>query len=108
MASTPMQDIQDVILSTAEKGQQLTLEAIRTWVDTVQAFTPELPSVPVPFAEYLPKPEDVVASYYDFAAQVLGNQRKFAEDLLKTAGPLVPGYGQPAPKAPAAHKASVA
>ena len=39
----------------------------------------------------LPKPEDVVASAYDFAEQLLASQRKFAEDVLKATSALLPG-----------------
>ena len=98
MASTPMQDVQDVVLSTTEKGQQLALEAIRTWVDTVQAFTPKVPSVQIPFADRLPKADDVVANTYDFIEQILASQRKFAEEVVKTTSPLLPSEK----KAPAA------
>ncbi len=44
-----------------------------------------------PFADKLPKPEDVVANAYDFAEQLLASQRKFAEDVLKATAPLTPG-----------------
>ena len=44
----------------------------------------------MPFADRLPKPEDVVASGYDFAEQLLAIQRKFAEDLLQATEPLIP------------------
>ena len=96
MASTPTQEIEHIILSSTSKGQEIVLEAIKTWVDTVQAFTPKLPAPQVPFAEWLPKPADVVAGAYDFAAQVLGTQRKFAEEVVKTTAPLLPGYAKAA------------
>jgi hypothetical protein len=35
-----------------------------------------------------------VASAYDFAEQLLATQRKFAEDLLKAAAPLMPGRAE--------------
>jgi hypothetical protein len=37
----------------------------------------------VPLADRLPKPEEVVASAYDFAEKLLAGQRKFAEDMVK-------------------------
>lgn len=98
MASTPTQEIERIILSTTSKGQEIVLEAIKTWADSVQAFAPEMPAVQVPFAEWLPKPADVVASAYDFAAQVLSTQRKFAEEVVKVTAPLLPGYAVAAPK----------
>jgi hypothetical protein len=90
MASNPAQKMQDEFLSATLKSQQVVLEAIKTWVDSAQALTPKVPSVPLPFADQLPKPEDVVSGTYDFAEQVLANQRRFAEEILKTTAPLRP------------------
>src|SRR5580700_9628316 len=88
MASTPTQDLQDEFLSTIRKSQETVIDAIKTWVETVQSITPKIPSVQVPGADKLPKPQDVVASAYDFAEQLLAGQRKFAEEVLKaTASP---------------------
>jgi hypothetical protein len=39
-----------------------------------------LPDVNVPLAGKMPKPQDLVASAYDFAEQLLASQRKFVED----------------------------
>jgi len=93
MASTPTQDVQNEILSTVRKSQESVIDAIKTWVETVQSITPKLPSVDVPFAGKLPKPEEVVASAYDFAEQLLASQRRFAEEVLKATGSLMPGTG---------------
>lgn len=62
-------------------------------VDTVQTITPKIPTVDVPFADRLPKPQDVVASGYDFAQKLLTSQRKFADEVVKAAAPLLPGNG---------------
>ena len=88
MASTPTKELEEGFLSTTRKSQEIVLEALKTWVDAVQAYIPQVPSVQIPFADRLPKPEDVVANYYDFAAQVLASQRKFAEEFVKTTAPL--------------------
>jgi hypothetical protein len=45
----------------------------------------------VPFAEKLPKPQELIAGAYDFAEQLLASQRKFAEDVLKTTAPMLTG-----------------
>jgi hypothetical protein len=90
MASNPAQQMQDEFLSATRKSQEIVLQAIRTWVESAQAMTPEVPSVKLPYADQLPKPEDVVSGTYDFAEQVLANQRKFAEDILKVTAPLLP------------------
>lgn len=90
MASNPAQKMQDEFLSATRKSQEILLQAIKTWVESAQALTPKVPSVQMPFADQLPKPEDVVSGTYDFAEQVLANQRKFAEEILKATAPLLP------------------
>ena len=82
MVSTT-QEVQDEFLNTIRKSQETVIEAIKSWVDAVQSVTPKLPSVSVPLADKLPKPEEVVANAYDFAEKLLAGQRKFAEDMLK-------------------------
>jgi hypothetical protein len=77
------------------------IDAIRTWVETVQSAVPQVPSVQLPLADKLPDPEEVVATAYDFAEQLLASQRRFAEEILKTTSPLLPGADS-ARKAPAA------
>jgi hypothetical protein len=91
MASIPTQDLQDEILNTVRKSQETVIDAIKSWVETVQSITPKIPSVQLPGADQLPKPEDVVASAYDFAEQLLASQRKFAEEVLKATTSLMPG-----------------
>jgi len=103
MATTPTQEIQEEFLSSVRKSQEIVLDAIHTWVETVQSVTPKLPTAQLPFADYLPKPEEAVASAYDFAEALLAGQRKFAEDVIKATSPLLPGdpKSRPAPKAAA-------
>ena len=82
MVSTPQQ-VQDEFLNTIRKSQETVIEAIKSWVEAVQSITPKLPSMNVPLAGKLPKPEEVVANAYDFAEKLLASQRKFAEDVVK-------------------------
>ena len=91
MASNPTQQVQDEVLSTISKSQQTVIDAIKTWVQTVQSVTPKVPSMPVPGADKLPKPEELVSSAYDFAEQLLAGQRRFAEEVLKATSSLMPG-----------------
>ena len=91
MASNPTQAVQNEVLSTVRKSQEAVIDAIKTWVETVQSITPKIPAVDVPFADKLPKPEEIVASAYDFAEQLLASQRKFAEEVLKATSALTPG-----------------
>ena len=91
MASTPTQDLQNEVLNTVRKSQETVIDALKTWVETVQSITPKVPAVDMPFADKLPKPEEVVASAYDFAEQLLASQRRFAEEVLKATSSLTPG-----------------
>jgi hypothetical protein len=91
MANTPTQDLQNEVLNTVRKSQESVIDAIKTWVETVQSITPKIPAVDMPFADKLPKPEEVVASAYDFAEQLLASQRRFAEEVLKATSALTPG-----------------
>jgi hypothetical protein len=93
MANNPAQDLQEEFLKTIRKSQETVIDAIKTWVETIQSITPKLPNVQVPLADKLPKPEDVVASAYDFAEKLLASQRKFAEEVMKATAAL-PGVGK--------------
>jgi hypothetical protein len=92
-STSTQQDLQDQFLSIVTKSQEMALDAIKSMVDTVQTITPKIPTVDVPFADRLPKPQDVVASGYDFAEKLLSSQRKFADEVVKAAAPLLPGNG---------------
>ena len=102
MASYPTKEVQDEFLNTIRKSQETVVEAVRTWADTVRSVTPKVPSVQVPLADRLPKPEEVVASAYDFAEKLLASQREFAEELLRATMPLMPSTGDSTPKKKAA------
>ena len=91
MPSNPTQAVQNEVLNTVRKSQEAVIDAIKTWVETVQSITPKVPAVEIPYADKLPKPEEVVASAYDFAEQLLAGQRKFAEEILKATSALTPG-----------------
>jgi hypothetical protein len=93
MPSYSTQDLQNEFLNAIRTGQETVVEAVRTWVDTVKTVTPKVPLPRLPLAEQLPKPEDVVASAYDFAEKLLSSQRQFTEELLKATAPLMPGNG---------------
>jgi hypothetical protein len=83
--------VQEEILKTVRTSQSAVVAAIQAWARTVQSITPALPAANVPFAEKLPKPQELIASAYDFAEQLLASQRKFAEDVLKTTAPMLTG-----------------
>jgi hypothetical protein len=93
MPSHTPQEVQDELLNVIRTSQETVVEAVKTWVDTVKAVTPKVPSVPL--TDKLPKPQDLVASAYDFAEKLLSSQRQFAEDLVKATAPLTAGHGTP-------------
>ena len=111
MASIPTQE---EILAATRKSQEAMIAALKSWLETVRTATPKLtamyapltdklpklPPVSLPFADKLPTPEEAVASAYHTAEQVLANQRKFTEDLLKAMTPLIPSRGESSAEAP--------
>ena len=108
---------QEEFLAITRKSQEAVIAAIKTWVETVKTATPRLspltdklpkmPSFSMPLADRLPGREESVANAYRLAEQVLANQRKFAEDLLKLMTPLIPGQGDSTPVSPAPESAPV-
>ena len=104
---TATKELQNEVLNVVSKSQTAVIDAIQTWASAVQAITPELPGFSVPFAEKLPRPEEFIASGYDFAEQLLASQRKFAEDVLQaTAWALPTAEDAPAKPAAPAQKAT--
>ena len=82
-ARTATQELQTQTIDWIRKSQEVVIDALRTWAGAVQSVTPSLPVPAVPFADQLPKPGEVVADAFDFAAQLLAAQRKFAEDVIQ-------------------------
>jgi hypothetical protein len=112
IGAMPRTPKQEDFLATARKSQEIMVDAIRTWVETVRTATPRLSAFYAPFAGRLPKvpsaymprvgqlptPKDAVASAYDLAERLLASQRKFAEDVVKATAPLMPGFGVSKPQ----------
>jgi hypothetical protein len=92
------QQVQAEIVKTVRRGQEVVAGAIKQWTDTVAAITPPRPEVRLPFANRLPNPEELVGNAYDLAERLLASQRKFAENVLHAAAPLLPGSEHTAPK----------
>ena len=86
---TATQELQSQILDSIRKSQDAVVDALRTWADAVHSVTPSLPVPAVPFTDKLPKPKDLVEDAFDFAAQLLDAQRKFAENVLQVTAPVV-------------------
>ena len=97
---TTTQEVQAEILDTVRKSQDAVVDAIKRWADTVQSITPSIPVPNLPYVNKLPRPEDLVATAYDFAEQLLSSQRSFAVSSLQAAKPLTSGQnGTTRPKA---------
>jgi len=101
---TATQDLQAQILDSIRKSQDAVVDALKTWADAVHSVTPTLPVSAVPFADKLPKPKDLVEDAFDFAAQLLAAQRKFAEDVLQVTTSVVDEAPAEPAKKPAAAK----
>jgi hypothetical protein len=83
------QEVQAEVLKAARKGQEAVVGAIKTWTGTVRSMTPPLKDVNLPFANRLPKAEELAGNAYEFAQRLLAGQRKFAEGVLHAAAPLL-------------------
>jgi len=101
---TATQELQAQFLDSIRKSQDAVVDALRTWADAVHSVTPSLPVSAVPFADKLPKPKDLVEDAFDFAAQLLAAQRKFAEDVLQITTSVVDEAPAEPVKKPAAAK----
>jgi hypothetical protein len=117
MTATVTGDVQEQVLGVVRKSQEMTLDAIRQVVETVNAAARKLPAMPfadrLPFADKLPSahhlpgasalpaPETVVSAAFDFIDRLVAEQRKFAGELVKVTAPLRTG-ATPAAAAPEA------
>jgi hypothetical protein len=98
---TVTKEFQDEFLNVVSKSQAAVIDAIQTWASAVQAITPDLPGMSLPYAEKLPRPEEFISSGYDFAEQLLASQRKFTEEVLQATAWALP-TSEDAPAKPAA------
>jgi hypothetical protein len=101
---TATKEFQNEFLNVVSKSQTAVVDAIQTWASAVQAITPDLPGLSLPYADKLPRPEEFIATGYDFAEQLLASQRKFAEDVVQATAWALP-MGEDAPAKPAAASA---
>jgi hypothetical protein len=86
-------DFQDEFLNLIRASQETVVDALQAWTSAVQAVTPSVLKVDVPYADKLPKPEALVSGAYDFAEQLLATQRKFAGDVFRATAPLTGAAG---------------
>lgn len=77
---------QDKTLELIKQSQSAIVEAVASWAKAAEKAAPAVPALP---ALDLPKPEELVKTTFDFYGEVLATQRKFANDLLAAAAPVV-------------------
>jgi hypothetical protein len=80
--------VQDQILDAVKFGQDAVLSAVGTLASSTKPITEKLPASP--FADRLPKPADVVDSYFGFAQKLLANQKDFTLKLAESYKPAKP------------------
>src|SRR5258708_5740981 len=95
---TASKELQDQILDTIRKSQEAVTDAIRTWAETVQSITPSLPVPPMPFADKLPKPGELVGNAYDSPEKLPAAQRNFAEAVTAATAPVLTAKNDTAAK----------
>jgi hypothetical protein len=83
---------QDNVLSVMKMTQTSVVEAVKTIVDTIEKFTPDLPIPSMPGIDLLPSPTEGLTMTFSFAEKILENQKDFAASLLAafTPGPIKP------------------
>lgn len=108
MTATVTADVREQVLGIVRKSQEMTIDAIKQVVDTVNSATQKLPAMPfvgklpalphVPGVSALPTPETAVSATFDFLDRLLAEQRKFAAELVKATASLRPA-ARPGPAA---------
>jgi hemoglobin-like flavoprotein len=78
---------QEQTLAAIRQSQALALEAVNAWAKAYEKTAAQLPAIPA--IPGVPTIEEVVASSFDFAGELLATQRKFAEDLVAATAPAV-------------------
>jgi len=91
MVTTIRQELEDEVLSTIRKSEEVALEALKPLVEVMHYVIPTMPVVRVPLAGMLPTAHEVVAEVYDFAGHLLADQRRFADEMITATSPLMPG-----------------
>jgi len=95
MATTIRQELEEEFLATIRKGEDIALDALKPLVEAVHYVIPAMPMVHVPFVDRLPAVNEVVTDGYGFAEHLLANQRQFADEMIKTASPMLPVRTRP-------------
>lgn len=86
------QKVQDQALDAVRKTQDAVIEAVTAWTEAANKLTAQLPDfakgAEVPsFAKQFPTAAEVIDSNFDFAEQLLANQRDFAQRIVAATQP---------------------
>ena len=81
---TTSQEVQAEILDAVRKGQEAVVDAIKHWAGTIQSIAPPVPVRNLPYADKLPKPEEVVATIKHWAARSSRSPRPFPSATCRT------------------------
>ncbi len=79
------------MIDTIREAQNRSLEQIRTTQEQIiefneriaDTFTSAMPDFQSPFAEYLPKPTELVGTYFDFLNSMQQANAEFASRIVK-------------------------
>ena len=92
--------VEDQVIDGIKQAQDVALKVTRTVVDTVAPYVPDFDA---PFADRLPKADELIDNAFDFVAELLKVNRDYAHQVVDALAPLT-GETKPAPKAEAKTK----
>jgi hypothetical protein len=89
------QKVQDQTLDAVRKTQDAVVDAVTVWTETANKLTVQLPDfangyeVPefADFTKQFPSAAEVIDSNFDFAQQILANQRDFVQRIVAATKP---------------------
>lgn len=84
--TTPPEQAEQQLLEAVHAGQRAIVDAVGAWAKNVEALSAAYPPVPED-EQQLPTAEEVVERSFDFAEELLMQQREFARNLLAAAAP---------------------
>ncbi|HRW19869.1 MAG TPA: hypothetical protein P5181_13605 [Dermatophilaceae bacterium] len=85
-AQDAMTAMQEQALEAIKTGQAATLEAVKSWQETMAKMAPVAPAAPAMPAEMTAAwgdPKEIIDSVYDFAGKLLDLNKSFVHELLQ-------------------------
>jgi hypothetical protein len=89
------QKVQDQTLEAVSKAQDTVVQAVTAWTETANKVTEQLPDFSkvqefpgfAEFTKQFPTAAEVIDANFDFAQQILANQRDFAHRIIAAIKP---------------------